>query len=131
MAKNFVISEVPCNGCTLCCQGDAIRLLPEDNPKDYITEPHPYLPGALMLAHKLNGECIYLSESCCVIHDHAPSLCRAADCRSLAAQFDFDTARELHLQRKIDLRVWDRGNFLLEEMAKQIRDEKNSPNRKN
>jgi Fe-S-cluster containining protein len=51
---------VPCNGCTLCCKGDAIRLTEEDNPEEYSTEPHPYISGALVLAHKPNGDCIYL-----------------------------------------------------------------------
>jgi Fe-S-cluster containining protein len=105
--------EVPCNGCTLCCQKDAIRLYSEDNPADYLTEPHPYLQGELMLAHKPNGECIYLSENGCTIHDSAPSLCRAADCRLLAVRLDFETARTLHQLGSIDLRVWDKGNMLL------------------
>ena len=63
------MKEVPCNGCTLCCQGDAVRLQPEDSVTEYRTEPHPYIPGARMLAHKPNGECIYLDERGCSIHD--------------------------------------------------------------
>ena len=113
--------EVPCNGCTLCCQGDAIRLLPEDDPASYITEPHPYVPGALMLAHKPNGECVYLEGTRCSIHDRAPSLCRSADCRSLALQLDFDEARRLHLGGKLDLRVWDQGQKLLQAMRDEAR----------
>ena len=38
----------------------ATRLTAEDNPEDYSTEPHPYISGALMLAHKPNGDCINL-----------------------------------------------------------------------
>lgn len=83
---------VACNGCTLCCQSDAIRLTEEDNLSNYLTEPHPYIQGALMLAHKPNRDCVYLSESGCSIHNRTPSLCRSADCRSIALKYDFDTA---------------------------------------
>ena len=110
--------KVPCNGCTLCCQGDAIRLLEEDNPDEYITEPHSYIPGALMLAHKPNGDCIYLEEKGCSIHDRAPSLCKSADCRSIAFKYNFETALKLHEMGRIDLRVWDKGNELIKDMKR-------------
>jgi len=115
MAEKQKIVMVPCNGCTLCCQGDAIRLLEEDNPEEYITEPHSFIPGALMLAHKPNGDCIYLDENGCSIHRRAPSLCKSADCRALAFRYDFETAINLHKAGRIDLRVWDKGNELIEE----------------
>ena len=118
MTSKLKTTFVPCNGCTLCCQGDAIRLTEEDNPKEYLTEPHPYIAGALMLAHKPNGDCIYLNETGCSIHDHAPSLCRSADCRSLALKYDFDTAMRLHNMKRIDIRVWDKGNELINGMKK-------------
>lgn len=117
--KNITYKFVPCNGCTLCCQGDAIRLTEEANPEDYLTEPHPYISGELMLAHKSNGDCIYLNESGCSIHDRAPSLCRSADCRSIALKYDFTTAMKLHEMKRIDIRVWDKGNHLLNEMKKK------------
>lgn len=107
---------VPCNGCTLCCQGDAIRLEVEDVIAEYKTEPHPYISGALMLAHKPNGECIYLDAHGCTIHERAPLLCRIADCRGVAARLDFDMARRLHSLGKLDIRVWDQGHRLLEAM---------------
>jgi hypothetical protein len=119
VANKIKTTFVPCNGCTLCCQGDAIRLTEEDNPDEYLTEPHPYIPGALMLAHKPNGDCIYLVESGCSIHDRAPSLCRSADCRSIAIKYDFNTAMQLHQMKRIDIRVWDKGNDLLKEMRKK------------
>ena len=114
MIKKLTPKEVPCNGCTLCRQGDAIRLEPEDRAADYKTEPHPYIPGALMLAHKPNGECVYLDENGCSIHNRAPSLCRTADCRILATRLTFDVARALHLAGKLDFRVWEQGWRLLE-----------------
>jgi len=69
-----------------------------------------------MLAHKPNGECIYLENSGCSIHERAPSLCRSADCRSLALRLNFEKARQLHLMGRLDLRVWDQGIKLLEAM---------------
>jgi Fe-S-cluster containining protein len=63
---------VPCNGCTRCCHNDAVRLLPSDEPSKYQTEQHPYLPGALMIAHAPNGDCVYLGPHGCSIHDTKP-----------------------------------------------------------
>ena len=114
--KKLSIKFVPCNGCTLCCQGDAVRITEEDNADGYLTESHPYIPNALMIAHKPNGDCIYLNDTGCSIHDRAPSLCRSADCRSLALKYDFDTAMQLHKMKRIDIRVWDKGKDLLKEM---------------
>jgi hypothetical protein len=116
MAKKTETRVVPCNGCTLCCQGDAVRLEHEDMDRGYQTEPHPYIAGALMIAHKANGECVYLDDKGCGIHDHAPSLCRTADCRSIATRFSFEHAMQLHRLGRLDIRVWDQGRKLLEAM---------------
>jgi hypothetical protein len=118
LANKLKTVYVPCNGCTLCCQGDAVKIEKEDLDRNYHTEPHPYIPGALMIAHKQNGDCIYLIENSCSIHDNAPALCRSADCRSLALKFDFITAMKLHNMKRIDIRVWDQGNKLVEEMRR-------------
>jgi len=117
MARKAATRIVPCNGCTLCCQGDAVRLEEEDMAAGYHTELHPYIPGALMIAHKPNGECVYLDERGCSIHDNAPSLCRSADCRSVAARFTFENAMQLHRLGRLDIRVWDQGRKLLETMT--------------
>ncbi len=114
--KTGTLREVPCNGCTLCCEGDAVRLCPEDATERDRTEPHPRIPGVLMLAHKPNGECIYLKNGGCSIHGHSPKLCRTADCRSIALRIDFETAMKLHEMKLLDLRVWDQGRKLLDEM---------------
>ena len=37
--------NVPCNGCTLCCKGDAVRLLPGDDKTKWATVPHASMPG--------------------------------------------------------------------------------------
>lgn len=110
---------VPCNGCTLCCKGDLIRLTENDNPEEYLTEPHPRLPGALILAHKSNGDCVYLVENGCSIHGKAPELCRAADCRTIALKYDFNTAMKLHSTGAINILVWDKGRELLEHLRRE------------
>lgn len=119
MSKQYSIKQVPCNGCTLCCQGDAVKLEREDVSRGYAMEPHPFISGALMLAHKPNGECIYLEKDGCNIHDHVPSLCRIADCRSIALRYNFETAMQLHAMHKLDIRVWDRGRQLIEQISLQ------------
>lgn len=106
-------ADVPCNGCTLCCQGgDLLRLLPTDDATKYKTEPHPLKPGALMLAHKPNGDCWYLGERGCTIHGDTPLLCRRMDCRTIAKAVTFTKARTTP---GINLLVWQRGKQLLRE----------------
>lgn len=79
-------SEVPCNGCTACCRGDLIILHPEhgDQPADYLTEEvtNPLTgKSAIALRKAGNGNCIYLGDAGCTIHDRAPKICRTFDCR--------------------------------------------------
>lgn len=120
MPATLPIRIVPCRGCRLCCQGDAVRLEDEDLSRGYTSEPHPYIPGALMLAHKPNGDCVYLDEGGCTIHGRAPSLCRAADCRSVALRYDLQAAQMLHAMGRLSFDVWDKGNQLLAEMKAQL-----------
>lgn len=101
------IRAVPCNGCTLCCRGDAIRLLPGDDVNAYRTEPHSHYPGALMLAHKANGDCIYLGATGCTIQEDKPTMCREMDCRVVAASIGYTTARKYGV-----IKVWNKGKQL-------------------
>jgi len=103
------LREVPCNGCTLCCERwDLVRLMPGDDPALYQTERHPFLEGALMLAHKPNGDCVYLTAAGCSIHDHSPQQCREMDCRNIARGMNHADARRLNV-----VHVWTRGKLLL------------------
>lgn len=76
--------HVPCNGCVACCRHELIFLYPEDDQRQYLTRPatNP-LDGrlGLALAQQPNGDCVYLGEAGCTIHDKAPAVCRAFDCR--------------------------------------------------
>lgn len=73
--------DVPCNGCTVCCQNDAVFLHPEcgDDPAKYQIEIAD--DGRAMLAHKPNRDCIYLDrDKGCTIHADRPVVCREMDC---------------------------------------------------
>lgn len=111
---NFQIGNVPCNGCTRCCQGDAVRLLPDDDPWQYQVEDHPAMPGQLMLAHKPDGSCIYLGSSGCTIHGRAPQQCRQMDCRVIAMRLTYTQVRKM---KAFPIQVWQRGRELLRETA--------------
>lgn len=108
--------NVPCNGCTLCCKGDAVRLLPGDDPARYKLEPHPMMPGQVMLAHKSNGDCTYLGEHGCTIHSMRPRMCREMDCRNIAKAWRVrKQARRMAKKGVITMEVWRRGRELLKE----------------
>lgn len=73
---------VPCNGCTECCKGDAIYMHPEcgDDARRYKTEVCQE-SGRTMLAHKPNGDCVYLDRKTgCTIWERRPVVCREMDC---------------------------------------------------
>jgi len=72
-------NDVPCNGCTACCRGERVILAHGiDDPSKYWWVPSDL---GMVLAHKPNGECVYLTASGCTIHDHAPYACQQFDCR--------------------------------------------------
>lgn len=111
---------VPCNGCTLCCHGDAIRILPHEDASKWQTVPHPFAPGALMLDHKPNGDCLYLGESGCTIHTDKPQQCVEMDCRNIARSLTGTQARKLDARAKagiggVPITIWRRGRELLGE----------------
>lgn len=117
LADGVEIGNVPCDGCTRCCHGDAIRLLPEDDAAAYETEPHFLFPGHLMLAHRPNGDCVYVTEKGCAIHDRRPRMCYSLDCRLIARVYSFTEARKADARNEIKLEVWRRGRDLLREIG--------------
>lgn len=110
LGKGMKVGEVPCDGCTRCCVGDSIRMLPGDDMSQYRVERHNRMAGAWMLAHKPNGDCIYLHESGCTIHNRRPQMCREMDCRLLAKRLTFTQVRKL---QGFPMPVWKRGRELL------------------
>lgn len=106
-ARSHLFRDVPCGGCMRCCRGDAIRLLPMDNPARYLTVPHPRYSGQLMLDHKPNGDCVYLGEQGCTIQDDKPLMCQEMDCRHIAKALSFTQARKMNV-----VHIWRRGREL-------------------
>lgn len=109
--QDLDVGNVPCNGCTACCRGDLIRLLPGDDASQYRTMPHPVIPGATALQRDGAGNCVYLTDTGCGIHGRAPRMCREMDCRIIAMEFTYTTVRK----RRSWLRIWERGRQLLRE----------------
>ncbi len=78
------MTAVNCNGCTACCKHDKIILGAEDDRSAY--KYHNEWANAKqydVLDRKSNGDCVYLSESGCSIHENAPGICKRMDCRQL------------------------------------------------
>ena len=107
---------VPCDGCTLCCHGDAIRILPHEDAGRWQTEPHPYMAGALMLAHKANGDCVYLGDGGCTRQADKPQQCHEMDCRNIAQAFTKSQAKQLHARNArnaMKIEIWRRGHEMM------------------
>ena len=77
------VADVPCGTCTLCCSGDStnVGLLPEEYGKFESVE----ILGEVLVKRLDNGDCVYLGESGCTIHDDKPLVCQKFDCRDDAA----------------------------------------------
>lgn len=103
------MSEGFCNGCTICCKNDAVRLLPGEDVSLYQTTPHEYFPGELMLDHKENRDCVYLGDSGCTIHETKPIMCGEMDCRNLARKYSKKQVKKLN----IPMAVWNKGRLLI------------------
>lgn len=97
--------DVPCNGCRACCKNERIILSPEngDDITAYKVVPTRKGEGPVewMLQHKPNGECVYLTEAGCSIHDQAPWACRQFDCRKWLLGFP-EALQDLLLPDDID-----------------------------
>ena len=107
------VFDVPCDGCTRCCHNDAVRLLASDDLSQYQTEPHPYMPEARMLAHKPNGDCLYLGNEGCTIHATKPLMCREMDCRRITRAITWTQARKMEARGALRMDIWRRGKELL------------------
>ena len=77
--------SVPCNGCRVCCF-DLVWLQPHlgDVVEQY---DHVIDHGAPALRRNHDGSCVYLGEHGCTIHERAPAMCKAFDCRVFYKRF--------------------------------------------
>lgn len=104
------MKPLKCNQCTLCCQGDAIRKLPNDND-DLKWVEHDQIPNAFMLDHKPNRDCIYLIDNVgCELHftELKPEQCQSMDCRNITKLVSKNKAKELGIYP-----TWKRGKELI------------------
>jgi len=92
-----------------------IRVDRGDDPAAYRTAVC-HTPGKapyLILDRLPNGDCFYLGEHGCTIHDRAPYECRMYDCRRMFMQSD-RAGRRLAVKRgEVDAGIFKRGRELL------------------
>lgn len=83
----MIDADVPCNGCTACCQREMVTLEPEDgNHRRYrtVVARHPLTGESVRrLEMKPDGSCTYLGDKVCTIYDRRPVMCRVFDCRGM------------------------------------------------
>lgn len=104
---------VPRNGCVRCCQGEAVEVNRKfgDQVSSYHVERHE---GTWILAHKPNGDCVYLGPQGCTIWRRRPAVCRSFDCRTFVRDVRLDPA----LHRIASRAVVAQGRRLLQEEEK-------------
>lgn len=101
----MITAKVPCDGCTVCCTGQTIYLMPHDgdNLADYVKVPafNPVTQQmGFALPNKENGDCHYLGQGGCTIYGRTPVVCRAFDCRKFVANFGDRTAQRRAVREK-------------------------------
>jgi Fe-S-cluster containining protein len=85
-------NDVPCDGCTACCQSSQFVHIAPDETETLrhipvaLRFPAPFLPaGHVLLGYDEQGRCPMLTERGCSIYEHRPRTCRTYDCRIFAA----------------------------------------------
>jgi len=108
-------SDVPCNGCTLCCRTLIVPLAEEEYEQydwAWITTREGKRLGRA-LQRKPNGECVYLNEKGCSIHGRAPHVCQRFDCRELFLKSDRAGRRQAIKSGKLPKALFDKGREML------------------
>jgi hypothetical protein len=72
-------AKVPCGSCRACCKQDRVVLTEAESAR---FQWHEEL-GERVLDRKTNGECVYLTDRGCSVHDAPPDICARFDCRVL------------------------------------------------
>ena len=111
--------DVPCGSCRLCCRISAV-FLREDEYADYdwswcVRTGADGQNRAIgrVLTRKPNGDCVYLSDSGCSIHDHAPKTCREFDCRTLFLRSDRSGRRLAIKNGEVSRELFDKGREMV------------------
>lgn len=111
---------VPCGTCRACCKYELVALYPEDGD-DVDSYQHDSVTlhtgeSIVILKRKPNGDCIYLdAEHGCTIHDRAPIVCQAFDCRGYFLKYDRQTRRLLSRRSPHTKEVFEAGRKRLRE----------------
>lgn len=107
-----IARTVPCNGCVLCCERDTIYIHPElgDDSALYETK---IMKGKVVLKHKSNGDCIYLTKSGCSIYERRPAICKEYSCALFVQKTPNKVLRKLVAQGVANKHVVKRGKELL------------------
>ena len=85
-----------------------------DDPGAYQTAVC-FTPGRepyVILDRHPNGDCVYLNESGCTIHDRAPFECRRYDCRAMFKNSDREGRRDAVRQGRVPRAIFRRGKEL-------------------
>ena len=88
-----------------------------DDPNAYETQ---MLGGLQALAHKPNGDCVYLGEKGCTIHERRPAVCRAYDCAGQFRQFTRAERRRGVREKWLDPAILARGREIAEQYNKIV-----------
>jgi hypothetical protein len=68
-----------------------------------------------VLNRKPNGDCIYLDDNGCTIHDRAPKVCREFDCRTLFLRSDRNGRRLAIKNGEVKHEIFEQGRLKLKE----------------
>ncbi len=115
--------SVPCGSCHLCCKL-MTPLRPEFGDKIEEYDWARWYDGdgtfrSFILMRKPNGDCVYLTDAGCSIHDRAPSICREFDCRSAWSNSDRNGRRAAIKEGRLTREIFLRGRELIE--AERVR----------
>jgi Fe-S-cluster containining protein len=94
------LAPVECGTCQKCCHQDVLITSQELEERGY-DHYRSNSRGQLYLERKEDGSCIYLCESGCSIYAQRPNMCRAFDCRLLAALVEANPVIEAMVQQEV------------------------------
>ena len=108
------IGHVPCDGCTACCHGDAVRV-PAARRREPLGRPSliPISRGPACWLTSRTATASTLGRSGCTIHDRKPQVCGEMDCRLIFLRIPFDELRRMHATGRLRMDVWRRGQELM------------------
>ena len=87
MMERIEPATVACDGCTLCCRSGELILV-RTRIRDYPYDTMEIVAGGrtfTALAQRPGGACVYVTDTGCAIHGHAPMTCKVFDCAGLYA----------------------------------------------